>query len=136
MLILDILFRLPSTFLHELAHFIIALLTFSDVKGFSLIPRIENKRIVLGRVSVSPRYKVALTFVGFAPLLNAVIAFAIYYYDVIVVNRIFTFILQFYLLLGSIPSWQDIKVAIEGLFSISGIILIFSILIILKIFIT
>ncbi|WP_457641807.1 hypothetical protein [Persephonella sp.] len=134
-LILNILLLFPATFLHELSHILIAFLTFSRVYGISLIPKIEKNRIVLGNVKVVPVFKGVLIFIGLAPLGLLYIAYFILSNRIIIINEWFTYILVFYLILGSKPSKQDLKSALNGLFSISGVIMLFIAGLILKFYV-
>ncbi len=48
-----ILFNMPGTFFHELAHFFVGLITFGKPENFSLIPSISKESITFGSVRFS-----------------------------------------------------------------------------------
>lgn len=133
MIILISILRLPATILHELTHLVMAILTFSSITGFSLIPKIQKNRVVLGNVSVIPKFRGALILIGLSPLILLIIAFFIYKYQIIIWNDWITYLILLYLVIGGIPSTQDLKSVSDGLFSISGIMLLIFITILIKI---
>ena len=61
------IFYFFGTCLHELAHYVAALLL-GKAEGFSVIPRIEGTRFVLGSVRSKVRYKFLSSFIASAPL--------------------------------------------------------------------
>ncbi len=65
-----------GTCLHELAHYVAAVLL-GRAEGFSVMPRIEGKRFVLGSVRSSVRYKFLSSFIASAPLVWWAILFLI-----------------------------------------------------------
>ena len=71
-----VIFYFCGTCLHELAHYVAALLL-GKAEGFSVIPRIEGKRFVLGNVRSSVRYSFLTSFIAVAPLVWWVILFLI-----------------------------------------------------------
>lgn len=72
-LFLAILF-LPGTFVHELSHFIFALVTTHRITGFSVLPVIETKSIRMGSVSYYHKHPILSLIVGIAPLFGGYIA--------------------------------------------------------------
>ena len=62
------LFFFAGTFLHELAHYLFALLL-GKAEGFSVLPGIEGDRFVFGSVKARARYKVLTSFIATAPLI-------------------------------------------------------------------
>jgi len=64
--ILSFLF-LPGTFVHEMAHFITALLLLVPVGNLHLIPQIEDDGIRLGSVSIAKTDPIRRFFIGTAP---------------------------------------------------------------------
>lgn len=133
---------LPGTMMHEFMHYIIAVLTFSKIINFSVIPKIEweNKepiRIIYGCVEYIPKLKVFHIPINLAPLLLLPISWYMLYafgfintlYDFINIyfnyKPLFTikgfliFILVVEMLWGSRPSSQDLKNVLTGFFSIS-----------------
>lgn len=63
------LLALPSTFFHELMHFLIALLTHGRPKSLSLLPRRDGGYYHLGHVQVANLTSLNAPFIGMAPLL-------------------------------------------------------------------
>lgn len=133
--ILYSLFNLPGTILHELMHFIVGLILFATPKGFSLIPRRIGDSITMGSVSF-----VGLTLfnripVAMAPILLLPISiYLIESFSNILIPmdiNISTFILSMFfgyilyvIILSSIPSTTDFKVAFQSLLFIPIILLI------------
>jgi hypothetical protein len=62
------IFFFAGTFLHELAHYLFALLL-GKAEGFSVLPGIEGDRFVFGSVKSRARYKVFTSFIATAPLI-------------------------------------------------------------------
>ncbi|MCC6346239.1 MAG: hypothetical protein IT388_03520 [Nitrospirales bacterium] len=67
-ILLTALFYLTGSFLHELAHYIAALLL-GKPEGFSLIPRKQGRRIIFGSVTASYTCKVYGSLIAAAPLI-------------------------------------------------------------------
>jgi len=133
---------LPATFAHETMHLLFALLTFSQITHFTIIPKIVTKgngaRYEFGSVGFIPKLNVLNFIVGMAPLmLWWIAAWILVKYQIVVPaeNRIvfsvtplyfhpWLTLVIFWLLWGGIPSSQDIRISIKGFFSPSGIIVI------------
>ena len=110
---------LPSTFLHELSHYIISMITFGKPTSFSIIP----KNNTLGYV-ISSNYNIFNgLFISLAPLINMVIAYYIFISDI----GYFKYIISFYLIAGGVPSSIDIKNSLKSLifFTLMTVILLF-----------
>lgn len=119
-MILGILETLP----HEIMHWLVASITGARPYGFSIIPKkyeiagLNNKKIIywdFGKVEAYITFYNALFF-GLAPLLLLILAFISYaYYFTFVtstlVNTIAFYMLEYCLIVNSIPSKQDILVA-------------------------
>jgi len=121
---------LPATIIHEFAHCIVAFVLFSHIRSFSIIPRFEGNSIIYGHVHYIPKLLVFCIPISLAPLIiNPAVAWLIYLYPT---NYILLDMLRWYLILiilfGSVPSTTDIKYALRGLFSLSGIIVFFTVL--------
>ncbi|MFO0752181.1 MAG: hypothetical protein U0411_02510 [Thermodesulfovibrionales bacterium] len=67
-ILLKVVFYLTGSFLHELAHYIAALLL-GKPEGFSLIPRKRGRQIIFGSVTASYTYKVYGSLIAAAPLI-------------------------------------------------------------------
>lgn len=127
-----ILFVLPGTIFHELAHFIFAVFLNAKPVGFSLIPKqLENGNYQLGSVSISNARFYNIFLVAIAPLFNILIAYILIKNidinnDLILSNFIFSYII-FSLLNQSIPSSVDILMIIynPSSFLFISIILVF-----------
>jgi hypothetical protein len=142
--LLYVIILLPSTFLHELAHASFALLTGSKVHSFSLIPKFNGTgHINMGEVVSIPSFEGAKIFIALAPFFWL---FAFFYYAEYLNLLIFTFndninitinisvllvennylngIVLFYLFNAGWPSPTDYQVARDGVWSITGLIIV------------
>ena len=131
---------LPATFAHETMHLLFALLTFSKITHFTIIPKIVTMgnatRYEFGSVGFVPKLSVLNFIVGLAPLmLWLVAAWILIEYQIAIPKEnhiVFSatplyfhpwlVLVIFWLLRGGIPSSQDISISIKGFFSPSGII--------------
>ena len=142
-LVLKIFFYLVGTCLHEGAHYVAALLL-GKAEGFSVIPRIEGKRLILGSVRSRVRYKVLSSFIAAAPLLWSAVLFLILFslhviqlrngmpiiHPELVMKRLKSFSwpdafflwVFIQLLWAGHLSVQDLRNVLKGLFSVSGLI--------------
>jgi len=68
----------PSTVMHELAHFVVAAITFGKPKAISLLPRRTSSGVRLGGVTVGNLNALNGALIAMAPLLNTGVAFAFY----------------------------------------------------------
>ena len=123
-----ILFDLPGTILHELSHYIIAFIIGCRPRGFTVIPRKVDNGWILGEVRVTRGTGLHLIIVAFAPLLLIPLAFWVDYHFFIWFDYTYTNIfLYFYILINiivsSIPSTVDFRVAIGGFWYIVKFIL-------------
>lgn len=135
---------LPGTFIHELAHYLAAAV-FARPTGFRITPRIEGDAVVFGSVSCEARRKVALFFVGVAPLVWWYVLYMWLVHMGVVCTgaggvhidcRLFLSKLKSHLVLvwliaqllwaGKL-SLDDLKAAVRGLFSFSGLAMIVSV---------
>ncbi len=144
-LFLKLLFYFPGTVLHELAHYLAALLL-GKADGFSVVPRKEGDRYVLGSVKSRTRYKVLSSFIAMAPLIWWLVLFLVLrHLHFIGMGRILPQV-HFTAIAGKIRSFTprdafflwlfiqmlwagklslpDVKNIFSGLFSVSGIVLI------------
>jgi hypothetical protein len=144
-LILKFIFFFPGTCLHELAHYIAALIL-GKAEGFSVRPKVEGGSFVFGSVKSSSKYKVLSSFIAIAPLLWWVVLVLILRYLHVIgagnsvpaihfgmmVKKLKSFSLSdaFFLWLfmqilwAGRPSLQDVKNFFRGFLSVSGILLI------------
>lgn len=138
-LYLSAIFEIVGTYLHETAHFLVALLTFSKITSFSYFPSysFKTRNFTYGSVGYIPRFKAAKIFIGLAPLLVWLLP---YYYlpdGIILLNESFFgsnwwwffdasnwwwFVVLLIAYQGGIPSRVDIQNVLDGMFSVSGII--------------
>jgi len=130
----QILYALPGTFLHELSHFLVALVTGGRPTGFSIIPRPQDclmgdgtlrRRWTLGSVTIANPGMIAAFPTAMAPLLLNLAAWQLYTRWFSWFPRDPAHILVLYgaiylLVSGSVPSCQDLKVACS---SIVGLVL-------------
>ena len=102
-----IVFFLPSTFLHELAHYIVSFLTLGKPISFSIIPR----KNILGYV-ISSNYNVFNgVFISFAPFLNLFIGYLFFTSNLGYIKYLFSF----YFIVSGIPSYIDFKNSVKSL---------------------
>jgi hypothetical protein len=143
--IFKLILYFPGTVLHELAHYAAAVL-FGKAEGFTVIPRQEGNRYVLGSVISRTRYKLLSSLIALAPLVwwlilllilshNHIIGtnrgLPVVYFGVVGKKiRTFTYIDILFLWLFLQMLWagrlsvRDIKNVFTGLFSLSGLVLI------------
>lgn len=110
-----ILYCLPFTVMHEMAHFVAALLTGGRPSSFSVWPRREGGGWVLGSVNVVP------TILSAAPTALAPMGWLAIGYYTMVSWDIRPVWMPEYLIVGILyacsaactPSWQDIRVVLK-----------------------
>ena len=118
--LLAILYCLPFTVMHEMAHFVVAFLTGGRPSSFSVWPRREGAGWVLGSVNAVP------TILSAAPTALAPLGWLVIGYYVMVFWNIRPMSVPEYLIVAVLyacsaactPSWQDIKVAVKHPFSL------------------
>ena len=130
----QILYAIPGTLLHELAHFLVALVTGGRPSGFSIIPRprecaladgSQRRMWVLGSVSIGNAGTLSALPTGLAPLSLVAAAYYLYshwlfWYPADLQHTLIMYLSVYLLCYSSVPSTQDIKVAFS---SITGLIL-------------
>lgn len=106
-----IIVKLPATFLHELSHLLLALMTFQKVTSASIIPRRlpGGGGWLLGSVHFIPSTAIWPALVALAPMLYW--TFAVYF--MFQFPTISTIPLVLLLLEAGVPSSQDIKLALK-----------------------
>src|SRR5471030_284135 len=67
-LLLALLF-LPGTFIHELAHYLMAIILFVHAEGLELIPKIQEHDVKLGSVQIERTDPFRRLLIGMAPFL-------------------------------------------------------------------
>jgi hypothetical protein len=144
-LFLKFIFYFFGTCLHELAHYVAALVL-GKAEGFSVFPKIEGDSFIFGSVKSRARYKVLTSFIAAAPLIWWGVLFFILRHLYIIrisngmpevqtdmtIKRIKSFSLPdliyiwlfIQLLWAGRLSMQDIKNFFRGVFSVSGFVLI------------
>jgi hypothetical protein len=109
---------LPATLLHEGSHWLVASVSGARPSRFSVWPRREAGRIVLGEVAIARPNWLTRGLVGLAPLLLLPIALLVMQHAPRPASPALH-ALQVYLLAsllyGAIPSWSDLKLALRGL---------------------
>ena len=140
---IKLIFYFPGTVLHELAHYVAALLL-GTAEGFSVVPRREGDTYVLGSVKSRTRYKVLSSFIALAPIIWWLILFLtlrhlhvvgmgrdmpyIHFSAIAKKLRAFTLLDFFFLWLFIQMLWAgrlsfpDVKNVYRGLFSFSGLV--------------
>jgi len=144
-----------GTCLHELAHYVAALLL-GKAEGFSVIPRIEGSRFVLGSVRYRVRYKFLSSVIASAPLVWwAILFMMLLYLHIIRLSngmpiisseliakklRAISFSDAFFLWICTQMLWagrlsvQDLKNVFRGIFSVSGLFFLSVVTILLYLF--
>jgi hypothetical protein len=115
-----ILYCLPFTFMHELAHFLVAFITGGRPSSFSIWPKRAGGRWVLGSVNAAPTILSAAP-TAFAPLGWLVIAYyvmVLWDFRPVWVPEYLIVVVLYACSAACTPSWQDIKVAIRNPFSL------------------
>lgn len=114
----QILWLLPGTFLHELAHFLVAAVTGGRPVGFSVFPRREGGRgrWVLGSVAISRPGVVSALPSGLAPLALNGVAYYLYrqwgeWFPADLPHTLLMYLVVYVFCYGSVPSGQDVQVA-------------------------
>lgn len=110
-----ILYCLPFTVMHETAHFAVAFLTGGRPSSFSIWPRREGNRWVLGSVTAVPTVFSA-TLTALAPLGWLVIGYSamvLWKYRPVRVPEYLIVAVVYACSAACTPSWQDIRVALK-----------------------
>jgi hypothetical protein len=125
----------PGTVLHELSHFLMAGLLRVQVHHIEFIPQIEGEHVKLGSVSISHCDPVRRFFIGVAPfMMGTALLLGVLFYAI--QNELFKQPL-FAVLLGYLSfeisntmfsSKKDMEGAIELIFTVGTLVLIFSFL--------
>lgn len=115
---LGIIVDFIGTFLHELAHFTVALLFNGQPVSFSLIPRRSENGWTLGKVASQNITWYNAIPIAMAPLLLLILAFNLEVWFGQYFNQ-FTFLLALVVIVeNAIPSIQDFKVALSNIVGI------------------
>jgi hypothetical protein len=136
-LLLKIVFLFVGTVLHELTHYLAAVI-FGTPSGFSVVPKISGDSLVLGSVKAKTKYRVFSSFIAVAPLLWWVVLYLVLFHFRTVrhffLGRSSSYLaLILYLWLGIQLLWagrlssRDVKTFFSGLFSFSGLFLMLTI---------
>ena len=144
-LVFKFIFYFCGTCLHEMAHYLAALIL-GKTEGFSVIPRIEGARFILGSVRSRVRYKFLSLFIASAPVVWWVVLFlTLLYLHIIQVRngmpvissglvakklKSVSFSDLFYLWIFMQLFWagrlsvEDLRNVLRGILSVSGIFFI------------
>lgn len=118
----------PATLVHELMHLFVSLLTFGQPTGMRLIPARRASGYALGSVTCQNVRWYNGLLIGLAPLLLLPLAFALLLWrvhagaalDVIELGWSYAIASLVY---ASLPSWQDLRVAIASSWLILALLL-------------
>jgi len=142
-LFLDLLFNFPFTILHEICHFIIGIIFSAKPTSFSILPKIENNKIIYGSVGFMNLNVFNTAVTGLAPLLLFIPAyfllekfFICFYSENLLKAEIYGFIVV-QLLNSAVPSREDLKIVFfRGIAGVLILILYFAgiMAVLLKIF--
>lgn len=117
----------PGTVLHELSHFLSAVLLRVPVASFSIIPRVTATGIVFGRVSVQKVDPFRSAIIAIAPLVTGAVGlfFTLRWLQINATTNVQTVLIGYLslcLVNMMIPSKQDMKVALPGILIVSAIV--------------
>lgn len=119
---------LPGTFIHELSHFLFAILLRVRVLSFNLIPRVETDRIILGSVGLTSSDIFRSFLIGIAPFITGnIILFTLFHFYL---NKTFQLnitssIIFFYLIFNISNTMFASKKDLEGALKLMFLIIIF-----------
>jgi hypothetical protein len=121
----QICWALPGTILHELAHLVVAAVTGGRPTGFSIIPRRDpsGRGWLLGSVTISRPGPISALPSALAPLALNVVAYYLYrgwgrWFPLDLVHTLLMYLVIYLFSYSSIPSGQDVKVAISSPFGL------------------
>ena len=127
------LFFLPGTFVHELSHFLTALILLVPVGKFDLKPRVEDKKVKLGSVSIAKAGVLRQAVIGISPFIYGVVMLLsvadyliTYHFRLGWLVLIFILFFIFQIANSMFLSRSDLKAAIRLVLLITGIYFIFS----------
>jgi hypothetical protein len=121
----QICWALPGTLLHELSHLIVAAVTGGRPVGFSIVPRRDGSggRWLLGSVTISRPGPVSALPSGLAPLALNAVAYYLYqgwgsWFPRDLQHTLLMYAAVYLFCYSSVPSGQDLKVAISSPFGL------------------
>lgn len=125
----------PGTVLHELAHYIVALILFLPIQSMELFPHIEEGYIKLGSVTYEKKDVLRGFLVGIAPLFVGLGSlFAIFYTGYAAHPNIWIFLITWYLIFTiSSTMFSSSQDLVDMIFAIPLIIMIALVIYILQI---
>lgn len=139
-----IFFEFPGTVIHEISHAVLAIITGGKIIKFTVFPKFEKDRIILGSVEYSVKTKNFVPFVSTAPLyLNTIILICIFKLLISdvenfhIFNNFYTFLLTYFsvvVISSSILSIQDLSSFFNSMFNYVFISFILIFVIIIKFF--
>lgn len=134
------LYNLIGTFSHELSHFVVAFIFNAKPTSLTLIPRKAGDVWILGGVTCRNVDWYNAFPVGVAPIVLAPLSYMLYIsnfelFGIIMIDNFIRVFVAVVLLYSSIPSMQDIKVAVSkpiGVMFYGGIVITVAINILLS----
>jgi hypothetical protein len=106
-----VLYKLPSTILHEFCHFLIAGATLSGPTGFTVWPKRSGEGWILGCVTCDGIGRFSALPVGLAPaLIGLPLAWQAYQ-----LHNLLGYVWVYLCLTASVPSKADVEVALSSL---------------------
>jgi hypothetical protein len=121
----QICWALPGTILHELSHLLVAAVTGGRPVGFSIIPRRDGSggRWLLGSVTISRPGPISALPSALAPLALNAVAYYLYrgwgrWFPVDLPHTLLMYAAVYLFCYSSIPSGQDVKVALSSPFGL------------------
>lgn len=70
----------PGTIIHELSHFLMAIILFVPVTNIAFLPRLQNDKLILGQVSVQKTDPIRRLLIGASPVVMGVILIYSFFY--------------------------------------------------------
>jgi hypothetical protein len=121
----QICWALPGTILHETAHLVVAAVTGGRPTGFSVIPRRDpsGRGWLLGSVTISRPGPISALPSALAPLALNIVAYYLYrswgrWFPLDLIHTLLMYLVIYLFSYSSIPSGQDVKVALSSPFGL------------------
>jgi hypothetical protein len=124
------LMRLPGTIAHELSHFFVGFLLRAYPGKLVLWPVREGNRLLLGQVEFANLTWYNAAFVGFSPLLLLPIVWMMSFHAGTGMHHVWMAYLEAVLIVSSIPSSQDLKIAFRFAIAPVSFVVLFLVLLI------
>jgi len=113
---IDAVIVLPGTMLHEISHYLMAVICMSKITKFTVWPKLNGNSIIYGAVHHYTYFKLLLIPISLAPMfLNGFVALIV---SQLTINYMVKIYLLSVILGAALPSSADIKGMFKGMMSI------------------